>query len=122
MKMRVFRGFALAVLYRSIDRGQTISYQSYKRATLNATHLILNEPSTNPVPHSSPSKSCKILNHSPSLPPHCLSDCLPVSLQCDLAQRVVSADSIDRFSKANGFVTWMETSVKENKNIGEAMR
>ncbi|XP_040911387.1 ras-related protein Rab-7L1-like [Toxotes jaculatrix] len=48
--------------------------------------------------------------------------CILLANKCDLAQRVVSADSIDRFSKANGFVTWMETSVKENKNVGEAMR
>lgn len=48
--------------------------------------------------------------------------CMYGSLQCDLAQRVVSADSIDKFSKASGFATWMEISVKENKNIGEAMR
>ncbi|XP_068589777.1 ras-related protein Rab-7L1-like [Cebidichthys violaceus] len=48
--------------------------------------------------------------------------CILLANKCDLAQRVVSADSIDRFSKANGFVTWMEVSVKENKNIGEAMR
>ncbi|XP_035511901.1 ras-related protein Rab-7L1-like [Morone saxatilis] len=48
--------------------------------------------------------------------------CILLANKCDLAQRVVSADSIDRFSKVNGFITWMETSVKENKNIGEAMR
>lgn len=48
--------------------------------------------------------------------------CILLANKCDLSQRVVSADSIDRFSKANGFVTWMEVSVKENKNVGEAMR
>ncbi|XP_070695838.1 ras-related protein Rab-7L1-like [Pempheris klunzingeri] len=48
--------------------------------------------------------------------------CILLANKCDLAERVVSADSIDRFSRANGFVTWMETSVKENKNIEEAMR
>ncbi|XP_038579659.1 ras-related protein Rab-7L1-like isoform X3 [Micropterus salmoides] len=48
--------------------------------------------------------------------------CILLANKCDLAQRVVSADSIDKFSKANGFVAWMETSVKENKNIEEAMR
>ncbi|XP_067382218.1 ras-related protein Rab-7L1-like isoform X2 [Channa argus] len=48
--------------------------------------------------------------------------CVLLANKCDLSQRVVSADSIDRFSKANGFITWMEISVKENKNIGEAMR
>uniref|UniRef100_UPI0037E93F7A ras-related protein Rab-7L1-like n=1 Tax=Semicossyphus pulcher TaxID=241346 RepID=UPI0037E93F7A len=48
--------------------------------------------------------------------------CILLANKCDLSKRVVSADSIDRFSKAHGFITWMETSVKENKNVGEAMR
>ncbi|XP_037629209.1 ras-related protein Rab-7L1-like isoform X1 [Sebastes umbrosus] len=48
--------------------------------------------------------------------------CILLANKCDLSQRVVSADSIDRFSKANGFVTWMEISVKENRSIEEAMR
>ncbi|XP_017295314.1 ras-related protein Rab-7L1 [Kryptolebias marmoratus] len=48
--------------------------------------------------------------------------CILVANKCDLGLRAVLADSIDSFSKANGFITWMETSVKENKNIGEAMR
>ncbi|XP_041859846.1 ras-related protein Rab-7L1-like [Melanotaenia boesemani] len=47
--------------------------------------------------------------------------CILLANKCDLAQRVVSSDSIDKFSKANGFITWMETSVKDNKNVGEAM-
>ncbi|XP_040009134.1 ras-related protein Rab-7L1-like [Xiphias gladius] len=48
--------------------------------------------------------------------------CILLANKCDVAQRAVSADSIDAFSKANGFVAWMETSVKDNKNVGEAMR
>ncbi|XP_030589249.1 ras-related protein Rab-7L1-like [Archocentrus centrarchus] len=48
--------------------------------------------------------------------------CILVANKCDLAERVVSADTIDKFSKAHGFITWMEISVKENKNIGEVMR
>ncbi|XP_023128677.1 ras-related protein Rab-7L1-like [Amphiprion ocellaris] len=48
--------------------------------------------------------------------------CILLANKCDLSQRVVSADSIEKFSKDNGFIAWMETSVKENKNIGEAMR
>uniref|UniRef100_A0A3Q4MID2 Ras-related protein Rab n=1 Tax=Neolamprologus brichardi TaxID=32507 RepID=A0A3Q4MID2_NEOBR len=47
--------------------------------------------------------------------------CILVANKCDLAHRAVSADTIDRFSKAHGFITWMETSVKDNKNVGEAM-
>ncbi|XP_053174074.1 ras-related protein Rab-7L1-like [Scomber japonicus] len=48
--------------------------------------------------------------------------CILLANKCDLPERTVSADRIDKFSKANGFVTWMETSVKENTNIGESMR
>ncbi|KAM3618109.1 uncharacterized protein V6R79_015695 [Siganus canaliculatus] len=48
--------------------------------------------------------------------------CILLANKCDLAERVVSTDSIQRFSKDNGFVAWMETSVKDNKNITEAMR
>ncbi|XP_070823917.1 ras-related protein Rab-7L1-like [Chaetodon trifascialis] len=48
--------------------------------------------------------------------------CILLASKCDLARRVVSAESIDRFSKANGFMTRMETSVKDNKKVGEAMR
>ncbi|CAJ1084381.1 ras-related protein Rab-7L1-like isoform X1 [Xyrichtys novacula] len=48
--------------------------------------------------------------------------CILLANKCDLAQREVTTDSIDKFSKANGFLTWMEISVKENKNVGEAMR
>lgn len=48
--------------------------------------------------------------------------CILLANKCDLPERVVSAESIAKFSKTNGFVAWMETSVKDNKNIGEAMR
>ncbi|XP_056130525.1 ras-related protein Rab-7L1-like [Lampris incognitus] len=48
--------------------------------------------------------------------------CILLANKCDLSGRVVSADSIDHFSKANGFTAWMETSVRDNKNITEAMR
>lgn len=47
--------------------------------------------------------------------------CILLANKCDLPKRAVSADSIDKFSKANGFVAWMEMSVKDNRNIGEAM-
>lgn len=55
-------------------------------------------------------------------PDYKLSLSASVCLQCDLAHRAVSADTIDKFSKAHGFITWMETSVKDNKNVGEATR
>ncbi|KAM6924369.1 ras-related protein Rab-7L1-like [Xenentodon cancila] len=48
--------------------------------------------------------------------------CILLANKCDIPQRVVSSDSIEKFSRANGFSMWMEISVKENKNIGEAMR
>ncbi|XP_055079307.1 ras-related protein Rab-7L1-like [Periophthalmus magnuspinnatus] len=47
--------------------------------------------------------------------------CILLANKCDLSQRAVSADNIDKFSRANGFVTWMETSVKNNRNVEEAM-
>ncbi|XP_034027455.1 ras-related protein Rab-7L1-like [Thalassophryne amazonica] len=48
--------------------------------------------------------------------------CILLANKCDLSQRVVSAANIKDFSKANGFMTWMEVSVKDNKNVGEAIR
>ena len=48
--------------------------------------------------------------------------CLYFLCQCDLSPWAVSRDQVDRFSKENGFTGWTETSVKENKNINEAMR
>uniref|UniRef100_A0A2K5CXH2 Ras-related protein Rab n=1 Tax=Aotus nancymaae TaxID=37293 RepID=A0A2K5CXH2_AOTNA len=47
--------------------------------------------------------------------------CLLLANKCDLSPWAVSRDQIDRFSKENGFTGWTETSVKENKNINEAM-
>ncbi|XP_039555299.1 ras-related protein Rab-7L1 isoform X2 [Passer montanus] len=48
--------------------------------------------------------------------------CLLLANKCDLSPWAVTRDEIDRFSKENGFAGWVETSVKENKNIHEAMR
>ncbi|XP_008281373.1 ras-related protein Rab-7L1-like [Stegastes partitus] len=48
--------------------------------------------------------------------------CILLANKCDLSQWVVSTDSINKFSQANGFIAWMVTSVKDNKNIEEAMR
>ncbi|XP_038165334.1 ras-related protein Rab-7L1-like [Cyprinodon tularosa] len=48
--------------------------------------------------------------------------CILLANKCDLSQWAVKAESIEKFCKANGFLTWMETSVKDNKNVGEAMR
>ncbi|CAH7199955.1 Rab29 [Phodopus roborovskii] len=48
--------------------------------------------------------------------------CLLLANKSDLSPWAVSRDQIDRFSKENGFTGWTETSVKENRNINEAMR
>ncbi|NP_001408340.1 ras-related protein Rab-7L1 isoform 2 [Mus musculus] len=48
--------------------------------------------------------------------------CLLLANKSDLSPWAVSRDQIDQFSKENGFTGWTETSVKENKNINEAMR
>ncbi|XP_029974700.1 ras-related protein Rab-7L1-like [Salarias fasciatus] len=62
------------------------------------------------------------LNNKVMLPSGAPIPCILLANKCDLPERVVTADSIARFSKKNGFFAWMETSVKDNKNIGEAMR
>ncbi|XP_078012498.1 ras-related protein Rab-7L1 isoform X6 [Phascolarctos cinereus] len=48
--------------------------------------------------------------------------CLLLANKSDLSPWAVTRDQIDRFSKENGFTGWTETSVKENKNVNEAMR
>ncbi|KAM4609875.1 ras-related protein Rab-7L1-like [Polymixia lowei] len=48
--------------------------------------------------------------------------CILLANKCDLSDRVVSSRSIEGFSSAHGFVAWMETSVKHNKNVSEAVR
>ena len=42
--------------------------------------------------------------------------------QCDLGMGCVSSEKIKEFSEANGFIGWMETSVKDNRNIQEPLR
>ncbi|XP_056671799.1 ras-related protein Rab-7L1 isoform X4 [Monodelphis domestica] len=48
--------------------------------------------------------------------------CLLLANKSDLSPWAMTRDQIDRFSKENGFTGWTETSVKENKNVNEAMR
>ncbi|XP_008402511.1 ras-related protein Rab-7L1 [Poecilia reticulata] len=48
--------------------------------------------------------------------------CILLANKSDLSDWAVPADGIESFCKANGFFTWMATSVKDNKNIDEAMR
>uniref|UniRef100_A0A8C7ZDL7 Ras-related protein Rab n=1 Tax=Oryzias sinensis TaxID=183150 RepID=A0A8C7ZDL7_9TELE len=78
------------------------------------------------ISSSSSFLSCRLwkedLDHKAMLPNGDTIPCLLLANKCDLAERAVSADTIDHFSGANGFFTWMEASVKENKNVGEAMR
>ncbi|KAG7472554.1 hypothetical protein MATL_G00109950 [Megalops atlanticus] len=47
--------------------------------------------------------------------------CILLANKCDLSPWEVSHASIEQFSKTNGFIGWMETSVKDNKNINEAI-
>ncbi|XP_044528208.1 ras-related protein Rab-7L1 isoform X1 [Gracilinanus agilis] len=47
--------------------------------------------------------------------------CLLLANKSDLSPWAMTRDQIDRFSKENGFTGWTETSVKENKNVNEAM-
>uniref|UniRef100_A0A087Y4Y0 Ras-related protein Rab n=2 Tax=Poecilia formosa TaxID=48698 RepID=A0A087Y4Y0_POEFO len=48
--------------------------------------------------------------------------CILLANKSDLSDWAVPADHIESFCKAHGFVTWMATSVKDNKNIDKAMR
>ncbi|XP_019369542.1 PREDICTED: ras-related protein Rab-7L1 [Gavialis gangeticus] len=48
--------------------------------------------------------------------------CLLLANKSDLSPWAVTREEIDQFSKENGFSGWIETSVKENKNINESMR
>uniref|UniRef100_A0A4W3GK31 RAB29, member RAS onco family n=1 Tax=Callorhinchus milii TaxID=7868 RepID=A0A4W3GK31_CALMI len=48
--------------------------------------------------------------------------CVLLANKSDLAEWAVTKEEIERFSKQNHFVGWIETSVKENKNINRAMR
>ncbi|KPP65071.1 ras-related protein Rab-7L1-like [Scleropages formosus] len=48
--------------------------------------------------------------------------CILLANKCDLSPWQVSRESVEAFSESNGFVAWIETSVKENKNISESMR
>ncbi|XP_019402092.1 PREDICTED: ras-related protein Rab-7L1 [Crocodylus porosus] len=48
--------------------------------------------------------------------------CLLLANKSDLSPWAVTREEIDQFSKENGFSGWIETSVKENKNVNESMR
>uniref|UniRef100_A0A672HWP9 Ras-related protein Rab n=1 Tax=Salarias fasciatus TaxID=181472 RepID=A0A672HWP9_SALFA len=62
------------------------------------------------------------LDNKATLPSGAPIPCILLANKCDLPERVVTADSIAEFSKNNGFFTWMETSVRDNRNVDEAMR
>ncbi|KAJ8373259.1 hypothetical protein AAFF_G00266700 [Aldrovandia affinis] len=47
--------------------------------------------------------------------------CILLANKSDLSPWELTQESIEEFSKANGFIGWMETSVKENKNINESI-
>uniref|UniRef100_A0A672HWC4 Ras-related protein Rab-7L1-like n=1 Tax=Salarias fasciatus TaxID=181472 RepID=A0A672HWC4_SALFA len=62
------------------------------------------------------------LDSKATLPSGAPIPCILLANMCDLPERVVTADSIAEFSKNNGFFAWMETSVRDNRNVDEAMR
>eukprot|EP01119_Soliformovum_irregulare_P007902 TRINITY_DN204_c0_g1_i1.p1 TRINITY_DN204_c0_g1~~TRINITY_DN204_c0_g1_i1.p1 ORF type:complete len:148 (-),score=47.81 TRINITY_DN204_c0_g1_i1:118-531(-) len=48
---------------------------------------------------------------------------IPVILlanKCDLAEEPMDKDMMEKFCRENGFISWFETSAKENLNIDEA--
>ncbi|XP_051890768.1 ras-related protein Rab-7L1-like isoform X3 [Pristis pectinata] len=47
--------------------------------------------------------------------------CILLANKCDLSEWAITRNDIDVFSKENHFVGWIETSVKENKNVAQAM-
>ncbi|XP_069798234.1 ras-related protein Rab-7L1-like isoform X3 [Narcine bancroftii] len=47
--------------------------------------------------------------------------CILLANKCDLSEWAITRNEIDDLSKANHFVGWIETSVKENKNVAQAM-
>lgn len=57
-----------------------------------------------------------------TLPSGCLLPCILLANKCDLSPWAMTKEEIDLFSKENNFIGWIETSVKENKNINESMR
>lgn len=61
------------------------------------------------------------LDHKTMLPNGQPLPCILLANKCDLSEKAISEDRIDKFSKANGFIAWMPTSVKKNRNVGEAM-
>ncbi|XP_006010971.1 ras-related protein Rab-7L1 isoform X2 [Latimeria chalumnae] len=48
--------------------------------------------------------------------------CMLLANKSDLSPWAVTVEEVERFSKESGFIGWIETSVKENKNIHESMR
>ncbi|XP_048859075.1 ras-related protein Rab-7L1-like [Brienomyrus brachyistius] len=48
--------------------------------------------------------------------------CILLANKCDLSPWQVSKEDVETFSKTSGFIAWMETSVKDNRNIAESMR
>lgn len=71
-------------------------------------------------------RSCQMwkndLDNKITLPNGSLLPCILLANKCDLTPWAVTREDIDKFSKESNFIGWTETSVKENKNINEAMR
>ena len=47
---------------------------------------------------------------------------ISIPIQDDLPNKVVSSHEIATYAKENGYFQWVFISVKENKNIAEAMQ
>uniref|UniRef100_A0A8C5LT84 Ras-related protein Rab n=1 Tax=Leptobrachium leishanense TaxID=445787 RepID=A0A8C5LT84_9ANUR len=71
-------------------------------------------------------RSCQMwktdLDNKVTLPNGSLLPCILLANKSDLTPWTVTREEIDKFSKENNFIGWTETSVKENKNINEAMK
>uniref|UniRef100_UPI00358E8FE1 ras-related protein Rab-7L1 n=1 Tax=Myxine glutinosa TaxID=7769 RepID=UPI00358E8FE1 len=47
--------------------------------------------------------------------------CILLANKCDLGEWAIGQTEVDKFSREHNFIGWMETSVKENRNIEKAV-
>ncbi|XP_028850014.1 ras-related protein Rab-7L1-like [Denticeps clupeoides] len=64
----------------------------------------------------------KDLDSKAMLPSGALVPCILLANKCDLTDWAVTKERIEQFSQEHGFIGWMETSAKDNKNISESVR
>ncbi|KAK7812482.1 hypothetical protein U0070_020762 [Myodes glareolus] len=94
----------------------------YKSTVGDASACVIMFDVTNATTFSNSQRWKQDLDSKLTLPSGEPVPCLLLANKSDLSPWAVSRDQIDRFSKENGFTGWTETSVKENRNINEAMR